>query len=106
METVRLTSSCWSCEPVARALGFAEHLRGLKMIGPGQAMLLETSTVHAFGMKYPFRAVGLTEDYVVTRVVIVHPWTAARFHGCRYVLELPLDQEPPPIGEQLEVSNA
>jgi uncharacterized membrane protein (UPF0127 family) len=61
--------------------------------------------VHAMGIAQAFRAVGLSDDYVVMSIKTLRPWTAARFPGCRYVLELPLDLDPPAVGSRLEVSS-
>ena len=105
METVRLSSEDWSYQPVSNARGFLERVRGMKMVGPGGAVLLETSSVHAIGFRHPFRAVGLSGDHVVMQVMTVRPWTIVRLAGCRYVVELPLDVEPPSIGTRLEVSD-
>lgn len=104
MKRIRLSSGGWSHEPVMRAEGFLEHLRGLRMLDPGSAMLLDRSSVHAVGISQPFRAVGLSDDYVVMDVRIVRPWTAVRFRGCSYVVELPVDVDPPAVGARLVVS--
>jgi len=88
-----------------RARGFFEHLLGLRMLRPGDSLLLRRSSVHAIGITRPFRALGLSDDYVVMDVKTVRPWTIVRFPGCRYVLELPLDTDPPAVGSRLEVSN-
>lgn len=105
MKSVFLSSENWSYERVWHARGFLERLRGMKMVGPGQAVLLETSSVHAIGVKHAFRAVGLSHDYVVMRIVTVRPWSIVSFPGCRYVVELPLEIDPPPVGARLEVSS-
>lgn len=104
MEEVRLSGGDWSHQPVLRARGFVDRWWGLRSQGPGASMLLETSSVHAFGMKRPFWAVGLTEGYAVAEVRMMMPRRVATFHGCTYVVELPLDVSPPPIGTKLELS--
>ena len=103
METVRLSSEAWSYQPVSKARGFLDRLRGMKMVGPRDAVLLETSSVHAIGIKHPFWAVGMSNDHVVMEVMTVRPWTIVRLPGCRYVVELPLDVEPPSVGTKLDV---
>lgn len=103
MKTFRLSSQDWSHEPVMAARGFLEHLRGMKVLEPGDALLLEGSSVHAIGMTRPLRAVGLSDDYVVMDVKTLRPWTAVRFPGSSYVLELPLDLDPPAVGSRLEL---
>ena len=74
------------------------------MLDPGEALLLGRSSVHAMGITRSFRAVGLGDDYVVMDVKTLRPWTVVRFPGCHYVLELPLDIEPPAVGSRLEES--
>lgn len=106
MQIVRLSSEDWAFESVMLARGFLEHLRGLRMVEPGNALLLATSSVHAIGIARPFRAVGLSDDYVVMDVKTLRPWSVVRFRTCRYVLELPLDIAPPELGSRLEVSGA
>lgn len=104
MEEVCLSGGDWSHEPVLRARGFVDRWRGLRNQGAGASMILETSSVHAFGMRRPFWAVGLTERYTVSEVRMMRPGTIAMFPGCRYVVELPLNVSPPPIGTSLELS--
>ncbi len=104
MERLRLSAEGWSHEPVLRARGFRDHLRGLRGRQPGSSMLLETSSVHSFGLKTPFRAIGVTDSHVVSRVTIVRPWRISMFPGCRYVVELPMAVPPPTVGARLEVA--
>ena len=105
MKVVRLTSAQWCYEPVVQAEGFLERLLGLRMLEPGSALLLDRASVHALGMTRSFRAVGLSDDYVVMDVKTLRPWTVIGFRNCRYVLELPVDLDPPPVGSRLKVSN-
>lgn len=67
-------------------------------------MLLETSSVHTFGMGRSLWAVGLTERYVVSEVRLMRPMRIAMFPDCRYVMELPPDVSPPPVGVRLELA--
>lgn len=105
MKVVCLSSRGWSHQPVMEARGFLENLLGLRMVEPGEALLLERSSVHAMGIRRSFRAVGLSDDYVVMGVKTLRPWSVVRFRGCRYVLELPLEVRPPAVGSRLEVSS-
>lgn len=105
MEWIRLDGDGWSYGPVARACGFVQHWLGLKGLEPGSSMLLQTSAVHGLGVGGPFRAIGLTESLVVSDVRVVGPMKPAWFRGCRYVVELPLDATPPPLGAKLEVTH-
>lgn len=105
MKRVRLSGEGWSHQPVARAEGFADRLWGLHKLEPGSTLLLETSSIHSIGLGRAFRAVALSDEYVVMDVRTVSPWRAMFFRDCRYVMELPLDVEPPPPGTRLEVSD-
>lgn len=105
MKMVRLSSRDWSHEPVMEARGFFEHLLGLRSLGPGKALLLERSSVHSIGIPTTFRAIGLSDDYVVMDVKTLRPWSIVSFRGCRHVLELPIDMDPPAVGSRLEVSS-
>lgn len=104
MQKVRLSSVDWSYEPVLRAEGFLDHLRGLRG-APGRAVLLETSSVHGIGIGGPFHAVALSRDLEVTAARVVRPWRVATFRRTKYVMELPLEIEPPRVGTVLELSH-
>ena len=95
----------WSSESgsVGYARSFRERWRGLKGMPEGSAILMKTRSVHGFGVKAPFRAVGLTSTFEVVKTREVKPWRVVNFTGCRYVLELPIDVEPPLTGETLEM---
>lgn len=104
MEALRLSGGDWSHEPILRARGFIERLRGLRGHDAGTSMLLETSSVHSFGMNEPFWAVGLTALGVVSEVRMVRPGRIVVLRDCRYVMELPLGVPPPSVGARLDVS--
>ncbi|MFQ5523517.1 MAG: hypothetical protein ACE5F5_08050 [Acidimicrobiia bacterium] len=106
MESVFLNGAGWSYGPVLRARGFVQRWRGLRQGRAGGSLLLRTRSVHGFGMKYPFLAVGLTRDWRVSESRLVSPGRLAYFPRCRWVLELPADAEPPPSGLVLEVTDA
>lgn len=104
MERVWISGGEWSRHPVLRAEGFADRFRGLKGLDPGTSLLLATSSVHSVGLGRPFTAVGLTDGFVVAGSRVVKPNRIARFPGCSYVLELPIDVPPPSVGSTLEVT--
>lgn len=85
---------------------FAERFFGLRRLEPGASLLIRRSSVHAWGMKRPFRAVALDADFVVLAHVAVQPWKVVSFPGSAAVVELPMRIPPPPIGTQLEVTIA
>lgn len=75
------------------------------MLDPGSALLLETSSVHAIGLSRPFNAVALNDEHLVIDVREVRPGDLVRFKGCRFVVELPIDVDPPHMGTHLEVTD-
>lgn len=103
MRRIRLQAENWSCEPVMEAESFGDRLTGLRRLGPGESLIIRTSSVHALGMKRPFRAIGLSSDLVVIAHATVRPWRAIWFRRCSYVVELPLEVAPPPIGARMEI---
>lgn len=86
------------------AESFADRLFGLRRLQPGAALLIRTSSVHGWGMKQPFRAIGLEANLVVLAHITVKPGKLVWFPGCTAVVELPLHIPPPPIGTQLEIT--
>lgn len=106
MESLRVSYDGWSLQPVFRARSFFERWRGLRGLGEGASMIIETSSVHAVGMRESFRAIGLSEDLVVAEIRLVRPWQAVRFPGCRYVMEMPIEEEAPRVGSRVEVEGA
>jgi hypothetical protein len=103
MDRVALLGRSSEFGVVGYARSFRERRRGLKGLPEGSAILMKTRSVHGFGVKAPFRAVGLTKTFEVVKIHEVIPWRVVNFPGCRYVLELPMDVEPPLTGETLEM---
>lgn len=102
MDQVMLESADWNSGVVPVARTFRERWRGLKRPGV-ESLLLETRSVHGFGMRKSFQAIGLTESLRVSDARIVRPSSVAFFAGCRYVLEIPATSTPPSIGTTLEM---
>ncbi len=105
MDHVVLQGESINFEAVSHARTFRERWRGLKGLPAGSAVLMKTRSVHGFGVKTPFRAVGLTKTFVVVETHVVKPRRVVNFPGCRYVLELPVDLEAPQTGETLELKS-
>lgn len=95
----------WSRGPVMEAESFSDRFRGLRKLEPGATLLIRTSSVHAFGFRHPFRAIGLSAELEVVAHTVVRPWRLARFPGCAFVIEMPTDAVPPPLGSHLEVTD-
>lgn len=105
MRRVRLRSEGWTSGPVLQAESFGDRLLGLHRLSPNDSLLMATSSVHGWGMRRPFRAIGLTSDLVVVAQATVRPWRMVWFRGCSYVVEMPLEVEPPPAGAQMELTS-
>lgn len=103
MERLILSGEDWSYGPVVAARGFIQRWRGLRHSPPDASLLLRTRSVHSFGMKRPFLAVGLYRDGTVAASRLVPPRRLVYFPGCHWVLELPAEADPPPRGTVLEV---
>ena len=88
------------------AQSFADRFRGLNKLEPGESLLIRTSSVHAFGFRHPFRAIGLSANLEVVAHTIVQPWRLVWFPGCAFVVEMPTDAVPPPMGSRLEMLDA
>ena len=87
------------------AISFGDRFYGLRKLEPGSSLLIRTSSVHAFGFRRPFRAVGLSAELTVISHSIVEPWKAVRFPGCSFVIEMPVDAPVPPLGSRLEITD-
>lgn len=106
MKRVRISGEDWSLQSLMVAEGFVERLRGLLPLNASSALLIETSSVHSIGMGRPFRAVALDEALTVVAVAVVEPWRVVSFRGARFIMELPLDVDPPRVGASLELADA
>ena len=87
------------------AESFGDRFHGLRKLEPGSSILIRTSSVHGFGFRRPFHAVGLDDQLTVVSHTIVQPWRVARFPGCVYVMEMPIETTPPPVGARLEMGD-
>lgn len=87
------------------AESFGDRFHGLRKLEPGASLLIRTSSVHAFGFRHPFRAIGLSDELTVVAHTIVQPWRAVWFPGCVFVMEMPTYATPPPLGARLEIGD-
>lgn len=67
-------------------------------------MLFRTSSVHGIGMREPLWAVGLDAEMTVIAVRRLDPGRIVWIRGARWILEMPIDQEPPAVGEPVRPS--
>lgn len=72
---------------------------------PGSGLLLETRSVHGFGMRAPVRAVAITPGMRVSAVQWLLPGRVLIFPTARFVLELPAWVTPPRVGATLVIGD-
>lgn len=102
MATVSLVSDLWTSGPVKRVRSTWSRFRGLRSYPQG--VFIRTKSVHAFGSRKAFRAIGLTRDLEVAVTRVLLPGEVAMFRGCRYVLELPVEHSHPAVGTRLHLN--
>jgi hypothetical protein len=68
-------------------------------------MLFRGSSVHGIGMKEPLWAVGLDAARRVLAVRRLAPYRAVWIRGVDYIIELPIEDEPPAIGDSFDWSD-
>lgn len=103
MDTVTIRGDNSDYEHVRVARSFWDRWRGLKRQRDDAALLIETSAINSRGMDRAFLAVGLDDGYSVTEVRVVEAGEFAWFAGTKFVLELPVESQPPSVGETLEL---
>lgn len=106
MDQVFLQAGATTYGPVNDARTFWQRWRGLKGLPAEASVLIRTRSVHGFGVRTPFRAIGLTSLLQVSATQVVKPGRIARFPGCRYILELPMEVDAPEPGVTLELRSA
>lgn len=102
VERISLESDNWSRGDIAVATTFGSRLRGVRAPGVN-SLLLETSSVHSFGMMFSLRLVSLDAEMRVLENRTLPPNRLAYLRGARFVLELPLGEDFPEEGARLAV---
>lgn len=102
VDSISLIADGWAARRIRLARSFRERWRGIELV-PGSGLLLETRSVHGFGMRVPVRAVAITPGMRVSAVRWLLPGRVLFFPRARFVLELPAWQSPPPVGSILVI---
>lgn len=102
MDRIRLESDNWSRGGIAVATTFRSRLRGIGAPGV-DSVLIETSTVHTFGVSAPLLLIGLDSDLTVKESRVLDPNRIAHLRRSRFILELPYDEDYPEPGATLTV---
>ncbi|HUP18229.1 MAG TPA: hypothetical protein VM848_19545 [Acidimicrobiia bacterium] len=101
MESGAFRCDGWESGPVLVAQTFAERLKGLRYRSDGQSMLIRGMSVHGFAMREPLLAVGLDRGQRVVGFRVLYPRRVIWIRRAAQILELPIDEEPPPDGAVL-----
>lgn len=79
-------------DKIKKADSFFERFKGLMgtaMLGKGEGLLLNTSSIHCFFMKISIDAVYISKDMTVLGKETLTPWKVGKwFRGTKYVLEM------------------
>ena len=104
MQTVLLRSSDFDPVIASHAVRFHERLLGRWSPTALDATLIDTRTVHTFGLKESIGVVGIDEHLTVVAAAKLEPNHVVWFRKARYILELPADFDLPRVGSALEMS--
>jgi uncharacterized membrane protein (UPF0127 family) len=104
MKRVRLAANGWSVEAMC-ALTFYERWRGLRGAPAHSRLLMESSSVHTFGMHTPISVVMIDSDLRVVRAQSLPPNRVVYDRRARFMLELPELSAVPPLGAPLEIAD-
>lgn len=97
-----LTAEGWSSGPIFVAATFRERLVGL-LGTDGHGMLLRARSVHGFAMRYRIKVVALDASLKVIACSVLAPWRVLTFWEARWILELPIEQPFPKVGQVLRL---
>ncbi|MEM0187346.1 MAG: hypothetical protein QXP98_04650 [Thermoproteus sp.] len=93
--SMKIIATCYK-DPLRRAWG-------LMLRRPKPVLLVGVNSIHTFFMRSPIWAVFLDENMRALSVVLMRPWRIHREPRAKNVLEIPLGEKPPKIGEFVEV---
>lgn len=84
---------------------FAESRRDRRrgVLTSYRRVLLRTQSVHSCGLVEPLRVAGIDESGTVRVLRDLHPGRMLRLPGVVWILELPIDEPGPGVGEQLNI---
>lgn len=103
MDRVTLVTEGWASDGVFAASSFLERWRGVKGLPDGSRLLLTARSVHGFGLKSPLLVAAIGGDMRVSDVEILRPGRVLSYPRARFILEMPLEGTPPPVGSVLEI---
>lgn len=99
---VELVAGDWERTDVAVPTTFIGRWRGLRAVRSG-TILLPGSSVHTLGMASPLRVVAIDASGVVVSNRVVERGRICTVPRAAWMLELPVSDEGPPLGNPVEV---
>jgi len=103
VDRVTLVTEGWASDHVFEARSFLQRWRGLKGLPDGSRLLLAARSVHGFGLRGPHLVAAIGGDMKVSEVRVLEPGRVLSFPRARFILEMPMDGTPPPVGSMLEL---
>lgn len=101
MRVVHVTGAGFGPVAASHASTFGERLKGLTAAASLPALLIDSSSVHTFGMQGPIGVVGLDEGMRVVASQVVAPNRVVWLRGSSRILEVPTEVSLPEVGIQL-----
>jgi hypothetical protein len=102
MEPVTLSTAAWNITGYM-ARNFLDRLLGVWGAPAGSAVVLQTSSIHGFGLRRPLAVIGLDEAMRVVGLGTLRPNRIMTISTARYLVELPLGRQLPGIGDRIEI---
>lgn len=103
LRQVTLVSPRWRRSAVVVAAGTTARWRGLRPAPSGRALLVKGSSVHGFGMREPLWVAALDRSGCVIDTNVLLPGRILLERRAAWLLELPVIEDPPPVGARLRV---
>ena len=103
MRTVRIAGAGFGPVAASHASTFSERLKGLAAAASLPALLIDSSSVHTFGMAAPIGVVGIDELNRVVAARFVPPNRVVWLRGSTMILEVPEGSGLPDVGTRLSL---
>ena len=104
MERVVVTGLASGPFVAHRAVSFGERLLGLRSRQCDGALLIDTNSVHTFGLD-PIGVIGIGRDSQVVRAKLLSSNRIVWVRGATRILEVPEGMTLPPVGATIEITH-
>ncbi len=98
MLSASLQGNGWTSPPLLVATSRRQRKRGLSPIAHGRGCLIRTHSVHTIGMREWLWLVPLHSSGRVLGRELVGPWRLFIYPEASWIMELPAETSPPPVG--------